>query len=148
MRILQFAIDLALLAVVCLAPLALTLVLPTNPDGTTGALLIAIPLMLLVLLLCAGLSWWLWVRWPARHAGQTLGMRWLHLQVVGGDGSPATAGQLALRWLMLLVDGMFLGAVGLASMLLTPRRQRLGDVVADTVVVRTSDIDGAPSAAA
>ena len=138
MRIAQFAIDLALLAAVCLAPLSLTLLLPKNPDGTTGALLVAIPLVLLTLLLSAALSWWLWVLWPARHAGQTFAMRWLRLAVVGADGSPATTGQLGLRWVMLLVDGTFFGAVGLASMLLTPRRQRLGDVVADTVVVRTT----------
>ena len=38
---------------------------------------------------------------------------------------------------MLLVDGLFFGLVGLIAMLATPRGQRLGDVVADTLVVST-----------
>ena len=38
---------------------------------------------------------------------------------------------------MLLVDGLLFGLVGLVAMLATPHGQRLGDVVADTLVVST-----------
>ena len=137
LRVLQFASDLAIVAVLCLLPLSVTLVLPRNPDGTVGSLLLSVPLVLLALVACAALSFWYLAWWPARRGGQTLAMRWLGLTVTGVDGRPATATQMGLRWVMLLVDGMFFGAVGLLTMLLTRRDQRLGDILADTVVVRS-----------
>jgi uncharacterized RDD family membrane protein YckC len=136
LRVLQFAVDLTIVAVLCLLPLAVMLVLPRNPDGTVGSLLLSIPLVLLALVACAVLSFWYLAWWPARRGGQTLAMRWLGLAVMGVDGRPATATQMGLRWVMLLVDGMFFGTVGLVAMLLTARDQRLGDILADTVVVR------------
>jgi uncharacterized RDD family membrane protein YckC len=137
-RVLQFALDLAAVAVLCLLPMAVLLLLPRNPDGTLAALLVAIPVALLALVACAALSWWYLARWPARHAGQTPGMRLLGLAVVGPGGRPATALQLGLRWAMLLVDGMLLGAVGLVSLLLTQGRQRLGDLLAETEVIQVA----------
>jgi uncharacterized RDD family membrane protein YckC len=143
LRGLQFAIDLAIVAMLCLVPLALTFALPRNPDGTLGALLVSIPVILAILLVCVVISWWWLALRPARHGGRTPAMRWLGLRVVAATGGPVSAGQMSARWLMLLVDGMFFGAVGLAAMLLTPRNQRLGDLVADTVVVREGRDDGA-----
>lgn len=137
LRVLQFAVDLTIVAVLCLLPLAVTLVLPRNPDGTVGSLLLSIPVVLLALAACALLSFWYLAWWPARRDGQTLAMRWLGLVVVGPDGRPATATEMGLRWIMLLVDGMLFGAVGLLSMLLSPQGQRLGDILADTLVVRS-----------
>ena len=136
LRIVQFGIDLAVVALLCLAPLAVVLVLPRNPDGTIAALLVSIPVVLLALVACAVLSWGYLAWWPTRHEGQTLAMRLFQIAVVGADGRPATTLQLGLRWVMLLVDGMLFGAVGLGAMLLTPRHQRVGDLLADTVVVR------------
>jgi uncharacterized RDD family membrane protein YckC len=136
LRVVQFTIDLALVALLCLVPLAVVLLLPRNPDGTIGSLLVSIPVVLLALVACAVLSWSYLAWWPAVHAGQTPAMRLLHLAVVSADGRPATTLQHGLRWVMLLVDGMAFGAVGLGAMLLTPRQQRVGDVLADTVVVR------------
>lgn len=136
-RILQASIDVVLMAALCVVPLAVTRLLPRNPDGTVSVLVYA-PALLLALLACAVLSWWYWVRRPLRAGGRTFAMGWLGLRVQAVDGRSATGLQLALRWVMLLVDGAFFGAVGLAAMLLTPRHQRLGDVVAGTVVVRVS----------
>jgi uncharacterized RDD family membrane protein YckC len=136
LRVLQFALDLALSAVLCLAPLALLLLLPENPDGTLGALWLAIPLLGLAMVVGIGLSWWYWAVLPRRWSGRTPAMRWLGLRVVGLDGRDASLGQLGARWLMLLVDAMLFGLVGLVAMLATPHRQRLGDVLAGTVVVR------------
>ena len=140
LRGLQFALDLGLLTLLCLVPLSVTAVLPHNPDGTLGALLVSIPVVALALLTCVLLSGWYWALRPARHRGRTFAMGWLRLRVVRADGADATAGLMALRWVMLLVDGILFGAVGLASMLLTPRGQRLGDIVADTVVIREAPV--------
>ena len=136
LRVVQFCLDLGLLTLLCLIPMSVTLLLPHNPDGTLGALLVSIPVVLLALLACVAVSWWYWAWWPARHDGRTFAMRWLHLRVVAADGSPVGASLMALRWIMLLVDGLLFGLVGLLAMLGTPRTQRLGDVVADTIVVR------------
>jgi uncharacterized RDD family membrane protein YckC len=141
LRVLQFAIDLTLVAALCLLPMTVLLVLPRNPDGSLAALLVAIPVILLALAACAVLSWWYLAWWPSRHAGQTVAMRWLGLAVIAEDGRPASALQLGLRWVMLLVDGLFFGAVGLVSILLTRGRQRLGDILAQTSVVRVEPGD-------
>lgn len=144
-RILQAAIDMVLLAALCLVPLAATLLVPRNPDGT-ASVLVMMPVLLLVMLACAVLSWWYWVMRPVRSGGRTFAMGWLGLRVLDVSRRPASALQLGIRWVMLLVDGMLFGAVGLVSMLLTPQHQRLGDVVAGTVVVRVTDSPSQPPA--
>jgi uncharacterized RDD family membrane protein YckC len=63
-------------------------------------------------------------------------MGWFRLRVVRLDGGGASGSQLALRWLLLVVDAMFFGAVGLIAMLSSSRAQRIGDSLTDTVVVR------------
>lgn len=137
LRMVQFAVDLALLALITLVPTALILLLlPRNPDDTLGQLLVAIPVILALLVLSVVISWWYWARLPRRRGGQTLAMRWLGLRVVRLDGREPTGGQLALRWLLLFVDAMFFGAVGAIAMLLSAQHQRLGDWFADTLVVR------------
>jgi uncharacterized RDD family membrane protein YckC len=70
-------------------------------------------------------------------AGRTPGKRWSGLRVVCDDGSPVTVRGSALRNLLRLVDvlpGMYL--VGAIAIFATGKNQRLGDLVAGTVVVR------------
>jgi uncharacterized RDD family membrane protein YckC len=138
LRVVQFGLDVALLALITLIPVTgLLLILPRNPDGTLGALLIAIPAVIVLLVGCVVISWWYFAWEPARRAGQTFAMRLLRLQVVGGDGLPVTRTQLTVRWLLLVVDAMFVGLVGLTAMLLSAKDQRIGDTMAQTYVVRT-----------
>ena len=64
--------------------------------------------------------------------GQTLGKRVMKLRVVSADGSAATDAQIAKRTIVRIVDW---GIIGLIAMLVSgDRRQRLGDMVAATVV--------------
>ena len=67
-------------------------------------------------------------------------MGWFGLRVVNLDGGEATSSQLTLRWLLLVVDAMFFGVVGLIAMLSTGTHQRVGDSLADTLVVRSSGL--------
>jgi uncharacterized RDD family membrane protein YckC len=69
--------------------------------------------------------------------GQTIGKRAQKIQVIKIDGSKPTALSYFIRWLLRLVDCTFsLYVVGLLSMLITKRTQRLGDLAANTIVVK------------
>jgi len=70
--------------------------------------------------------------------GQTPGKRLLKLRVQREGGYPVGWTEVLLRNLMRLIDSFLGYAVGLISMLLTERSQRIGDLVAGTVVVRES----------
>jgi uncharacterized RDD family membrane protein YckC len=84
-------------------------------------------------------------------SGQTPGKRVFRLRVISTSGRPITVYESLLRNLVRIVDqipGMY--AVGLVTMFLTDRSQRLGDLAADTVVVAERPVDaghiGSPSA--
>lgn len=69
--------------------------------------------------------------------GRSLGKALLGLRVIRLDGEPVGLPGAATRALFLLVDFIqFNGLVGLVFVLFTRRRQRLGDFVAGTLVVR------------
>ncbi len=68
--------------------------------------------------------------------GQTLGKRLLGIRVVSDQGVPITGAQAVLRNLVGTMDGPVLFfMLGLASMFLTRKFQRLGDLAAGTMVV-------------
>jgi uncharacterized RDD family membrane protein YckC len=89
---------------------------------------------------------WLWlslfgwllvtVLWPMLHGGRTPAMRWCGLRVVAMDGQPPRPAAHVLRCALTIVDGFGFGLVGLVIMTNSRRRQRLGDIVAGTLVVR------------
>jgi uncharacterized RDD family membrane protein YckC len=67
--------------------------------------------------------------------GQTVGKRVVGLKVVRADGSSADMRAIGIRTVLRVVDGFAFYLVGLVVMLATgERRQRLGDLVAGTVV--------------
>lgn len=71
------------------------------------------------------------------RSGQTLGKRLTGLRVVNEDGTPITMGTSVVRNVLRIVDGLMIYAVGAVSIALSGKKQRLGDHVADTVVVRS-----------
>jgi uncharacterized RDD family membrane protein YckC len=71
--------------------------------------------------------------------GQTLGKRVMRLRVVRADGGEAGMGEIAVRTVLRVVDGIGLYLVGLVVMLVSgKRRQRLGDMAGGTIVVDAS----------
>jgi uncharacterized RDD family membrane protein YckC len=73
--------------------------------------------------------------------GQTPGKRLFDLRVASADGYPAEIGQHVMRTLILPIDALLpvpapFGILGLVVILYTERRQRLGDLVAGTLVLR------------
>jgi uncharacterized RDD family membrane protein YckC len=79
--------------------------------------------------------------------GWTLGKRIVGLRVVRLDGSRLTLGAALLRNLLRLIDASFpLGVfLGMSILMATPRRQRLGDLAARTVVVEDRPLPAASS---
>jgi uncharacterized RDD family membrane protein YckC len=69
--------------------------------------------------------------------GQTPGKRALGLRVISVSGRPITPLQAILRNLLRIIDQLpALYAIGILSVLISARNQRLGDIAAGTVVVR------------
>ena len=68
--------------------------------------------------------------------GATLGKRMMRIRVVDEHGRHPTFGAAVRRNIFRIVDGLFFYLVGAILALASPRRQRLGDRVAHTVVIR------------
>ena len=69
--------------------------------------------------------------------GQSIGKRAMDIQVVAKDGGEVTVGMYLLRWLLRFVDiSLFNGIVAIITIAVSDNRQRLGDMVANTVVIK------------
>ncbi|WP_300674217.1 RDD family protein [Soonwooa sp.] len=68
--------------------------------------------------------------------GQTPGKKLMKIRVVKIDGYQASFGDYFMRWLMRLIDLYTnFGVVGLISMVVSQKNQRLGDVVSGCAVI-------------
>jgi uncharacterized RDD family membrane protein YckC len=90
------------------------------------------------------LSYFIIFEW--RWNGQTPGKRWLKLRVIREDGRPITFWEAFVRNLLRILDiqPIIFYSIGLISVFLSGRDQRVGDLVAGTVVVREREAE-APS---
>lgn len=70
--------------------------------------------------------------------GQTVGKKLLNIKVVKESGHPIDLGDSVIRNLLRIVDGLFYYAVGFVFMASSDKRMRLGDRVANTVVVKAT----------
>ena len=68
--------------------------------------------------------------------GATVGKMALGLRVVKMDGSPISWSESVIRNLLRIIDGLFVYLVGAILIWTSPLKQRLGDRVANTVVIR------------
>ncbi len=131
-RMLAFAVDLAAIAAAgtALARLAAPLQLIS---ADTAQMVITVSYFV-ISLLYGILSEWFW-------RGQTLGKRLLGLRVVEASGLRLRPSEIIVRNLLRFVDllpGLYL--VGGISCVLSSRRQRLGDIAAGTIVIRTPSL--------
>ena len=99
---------------------------------------IAMTIILLFLIFAGYFAFFEWI-WN----GQTPGKRWLKLRVIREDGRPITFWEAAVRNLLRSLDMMPLPfySIGLISVFSTNRDQRIGDMVAGTVVVREREAE-------
>jgi uncharacterized RDD family membrane protein YckC len=79
---------------------------------------------------------WIW-------NGQTPGKRWLKLRVIREDGRPVTFWEAAIRNLLRTFDMMPAPfySIGLISVFVSSSDQRVGDMIAGTVVVREREAE-------
>jgi uncharacterized RDD family membrane protein YckC len=69
--------------------------------------------------------------------GQSFGKKIMKMRVVKLDGTQAGIGSYFLRWILAPIDIYFTyGSVGLVTMIVNGKRQRLGDLAAHTLVVK------------
>lgn len=135
-RVGQYLLDTAVIVGVPVFVIALIFgVVGGLVGGSGGAAITGIGTVLYILAIF-GIFFWNYIWQPAKNGGQTLAMKWLGLRIVKIDGSPLTMGDTALRWLLLIVDGLVYGLVGFIIMQTNDRHQRLGDQVAKTLVIR------------
>jgi uncharacterized RDD family membrane protein YckC len=100
---------------------------------------IAILVVLIFLLMSGYFAFFEWI-WN----GQTPGKRWLKLRVIREDGRPIGFFEAMIRNLLRNFDMMPsppFYSVGLISVFITDRDQRIGDLVAGTVVVREREAE-------
>lgn len=93
--------------------------------------------------------WGYYIYFEASRNGQTPGKRAMRLRTIRDGGLPVDLGSAALRNLIRPID---ITIIGLVSMLVTARCQRLGDLAAGTLVVReraewAGDLESAAEAA-
>lgn len=133
-RAVQFALDVLLVQVPAVAvAAALALGLHALLGGVVVPLLVAV-----LVWLWLSLFGWLLVAvwWPHVDGGRTPAMRWLGLRVVLPDGERPRLAAHVLRCAATVVDGFLFGLVGLVVMAGSTRQQRIGDLLAGTLVVR------------
>jgi uncharacterized RDD family membrane protein YckC len=126
-RFFAYLIDQALLIVLVLAVVLCALFLTLGSAAGMGPALVGLFL----------LTWGYGAFCEGIFNGQTLGKYCLGLRVVSDRGVPISGAQAVVRNLVGAVDGLipFFFQIGLASMVLSRRFQRLGDLAAGTIVV-------------
>jgi uncharacterized RDD family membrane protein YckC len=127
-RFLAVSIDLAAVSFVSSSVTSLLYLL-----GVFGSDFVAAAQLIAYFALTFGYS--IFFEWVWR--GQTIGKRVLQLRVVDADGLRLTSAQIVIRNLLRLVDLLPLCyTIGGAFLVLSPKLQRLGDLAANTVVIR------------
>ncbi|HEY4194582.1 MAG TPA: RDD family protein, partial [Mucilaginibacter sp.] len=71
--------------------------------------------------------------------GQSIGKRIMKIKVISLDGSQPRVSQYLLRWLFRIVDFALMepGLVALVAAAISEKPQRVGDIVAGTMLIRT-----------
>ncbi len=70
--------------------------------------------------------------------GQSVGKRAMKIKVISLDGAQPRLGQYLLRWTFRIVDFLLTGSLGaLISVAVTTKKQRIGDIIANTTLIKT-----------
>jgi uncharacterized RDD family membrane protein YckC len=111
-----------------LLPLIALIVLVDPRNGAIGAAIFA--------LADFGLQFFYYVLFETLGGGRTPGKRAAGLRVVRSGGQPVTFVRSMLRNIMRVIDALAFYFVGMVTIFITTNNQRLGDLAADTLVIR------------
>jgi len=82
--------------------------------------------------------WLIYFTYFEGTSGQTIGKKLTNIKVVKEDGSKCDFGSALVRNILRIVDQLpFLYILGIILIAATDKRQRLGDMLAKTIVVKT-----------
>lgn len=97
----------------------------------------AITLTVLIILIVAGYVFYD-LLFEIFMNGQSIGKRLMKIKVISLDGGQASMGQYLIRWLFRLVDfGLSMQVGALICIAVTDKKQRIGDIVAGTILIKT-----------
>ncbi|MDG5799521.1 RDD family protein [Marinilabiliaceae bacterium ANBcel2] len=75
--------------------------------------------------------------WELFFNGQSPGKNLMNIKVVKADGSSLSAGACFIRWIFRLPDiSLMGGSIGLLTIIINGKGQRLGDIAASTTVIK------------
>lgn len=102
----------------------------SNPKNTDWNLIIAMGVWLVLLVFYDIIC-------EVFFNGQSIGKKVAKIKVISLNGERPTVGQYLLRWFFRIIDfGITFGAGAVVSVAVTDRKQRFGDLVAGTIVVK------------
>lgn len=141
-RTLAILVDLALCGMVLFVVYGFTALIMGDRTGDFISRIGGHILVILFLLLIFGVQWvyftffeWIW-------NGQTPGKRLLRLRVIKVDGTPVSGIDVLLRNLSRPIDTFGpMGLIGLLMIFIGRKAQRLGDLMAQTLVIHETAID-------
>ena len=82
------------------------------------------------------LLWIVYFTYFEGTSGQTLGKRIMSIKVVKADGSKPSFGDALIRTILRIIDGIAIYLVGFIVILISEKKQRIGDMAAGTIVVK------------
>jgi len=140
-RTLAILADIGICGVVVLTVYVVSSCLDANiGDWFTRVGANAVTIMLFLVIFFA--QWLYFFTFEWRWNGQTPGKRLLHLRVIKVDGAPVSWIDVLLRNLSRPIDSFGpTGLLGLLMIFVSPRAQRLGDLMARTLVIHETPID-------
>ena len=69
--------------------------------------------------------------------GQSLGKKLMSIKVITLEGGQPSLSQYIIRWLFRMIDVLFFMLPGFFAIILSSRSQRIGDMIAGTIVIDT-----------
>ncbi|VAW40954.1 hypothetical protein MNBD_CHLOROFLEXI01-2081, partial [hydrothermal vent metagenome] len=103
-----------------------------STDSSLNSFLIA-----LLSLISFSFFWGYYIFFEMRWNGSTPGKRQVGIRVIRGDGTPITLAESVIRNLVRIIDFMPLAyGLGMVTMFIDGKARRLGDLAANTLVVR------------
>ena len=139
-RFVALFIDTLIITLVSFSPV-FTGTVPLVFSATASKL--SVPLVFWVLLVLNVVVTFVYFTLLEGRYGQTIGKKAVHIKVVRtgnwrgeGEGAPISYSQAAQRTILRLLDGQLCYLVGALLIWSPGKKQRLGDIVAHTVVVR------------